>query len=438
MKKFLKIFLQYITVFFIVFILLLVSLLTTAKIPRTSIEKNLIKSTDYFRNRNMVEIIQIRREYTYLHLWSESVLLNIINCIDTDHVFESTMIDRYYMSKMENTNKEFIDVVEQNLEPNTQYLRYWHGSMIFIRPLLLILPIQEIFSLNYVIINIFFIVTFIILLKKNRKLGLIFVIGMFMVAFPVVGISLLYSWTFYIMMIMTIIAIFIEKKGNSGLYKLLFVSGMITCFLDFLTTELITLYVPVLIVLYIRKVENKEFKFKDGFKFVVIASITWAFGYASMWIAKWLLASIVLKENALKYVIDNIKLRINGTDNYLKIEELYKKVIPMNFYTLYPLCNIKGKKRQLKLLIRIIIVFVLLIDWKNLRKNKFSLLMLIIAIIPYARYLILANHSFKHYFFTFREQIITIIALGFFIIDSFNSRLWLKEIKIKKDKKEEV
>ena len=238
------------------------------------------------------------------------------------------------------------------------------------------------------------------------------------------------------MMITTIIAIFIEKKGNSGLYKLLFVSGMITCFLDFLTTELITLYVPVLIVLYIRKVENKEFKFKDGFKFVVIASITWAFGYASMWFAKWLLASIVLKENALKYVIDNIKLRVNGTDNYLKIEELYKKTIPMNFYTLYPLCNIKGKKRQLKLLIRIIVVFILLIDWKNLRKNKFSLLVLIIAIIPYARYLILANHSYKHYFFTFREQIITIIALGFFIIDSFNSRLWLK--KIKKNRKEKV
>ena len=142
--------------------------------------------------------------------------------------------------------------------------------MIFIRPLLLIIPIQEIFVLNYIIMSIVFIITLIILLIKNRKLGLVFTIGLFMVAFPVVGISLLYSWTFYIMMIATIIAVFIEKKGNSGLYKLLFISGMITCFLDFLTTELITLYVPVLAVLFLRREEDKEFKFKDGFKFVVM------------------------------------------------------------------------------------------------------------------------------------------------------------------------
>ena len=41
----------------------------------------------------------------------------------------------------------------------------------------------------------------------------------------------------------------------------------------------------------------------------------------------------------------------------------------------------------------------------------FQILLLIIAMMPYLRYLILANHSFRHYMFTYRLQIITIIAV---------------------------
>ena len=107
MKKFLKNVLQIIVIFFSVLFLLLFLLLSTSKIPRQSIEKNLVKSTDYFKKHNMVHMIQIRRDYTYLHLCSESVLLNIVNCIDTDNVFEAIMLDRYYETAIQNTNKEF-------------------------------------------------------------------------------------------------------------------------------------------------------------------------------------------------------------------------------------------------------------------------------------------------------------------------------------------
>ena len=434
MKIITKKVIHYIGIFILVLTLLLISLLATMKIPKKAIETNLKKSTEYFSNKSTIEMLQLRREYTYLHLWSESALLNIINCVDTDNVLESVMLDRYYQSEIDNPNIDFIDVVQNNKEPNTQYLRYWHGSMTLLRPCLIFFSIQEIFNINYVIINILFFTLLIILLKKNKKLALLYVISMIMIVFPMVAISLLYSWTFYIMIITSIIAIFIEKKGNEALFKLFFITGIVTCFFDFLTTEIITLYVPILFVLFLRKQENKNFDFKESFKFVLKASLIWGLAYASMFLAKWLLASLVLKTNAFQYVSDNLKLRINGTENIITLKELYSNVIPLNFWTLYPIGNIKGTKRQIRLFFGIILVLVLLIDWKNINKKKYSILMLLIATIPYARYLVLANHSYKHFFFTFREQIITIIAIGLFIIENFNYNLWCKKIRIKKHK----
>ena len=102
------------------------------------------------------------------------------------------------------------------------------------------------------------------LLKRSKKLALIYVIAMIVIAFPIVGISVLYSSMFYLMIIASMIAIKIEQKGNDNLYILFFVIGMLTCFFDFLTTELITLYVPILFVLFLRKERDKKFSFKDG------------------------------------------------------------------------------------------------------------------------------------------------------------------------------
>ena len=137
----------------------------------------------------------------------------------------------------------------------------------------------------------------------------------------------------------------------------------------------------------------------------------------------------MLKANAMQYVVDNLKLRINGVDQFITAKEMYSQVIPLNFFTLYPFGNIKGSKRQLRILIQIAMFFMVTINWKKIWKNKHSMLMLMIAIIPYVRFIILANHSYRHFFFTYREQIITIIALGIILVDNFNYRIWFKREK---------
>lgn len=150
-----------------------------------------------------------------------------------------------------------------------------------------------------------------------------------------------------------------------------------------------------------------------------------------MWIAKWILVSIILNINAMDYVTQKAINRVNGLQGMKSIQEMYTGAITKNWYTLYPI-NIIKKKADLWIIpIVFIILMVIFTDWKNIKKMWFPALLLLVAITPYIRYFVLANHSYRHSMFTFRSQIITIIALGYAVIESLNYRLILKKINLK-------
>lgn len=254
MKTIKKVF-SYILIFGITLTVLFSSLVLTSCIPRESIQKNLEESVGFFKQNHGIEELIKRREYSYLHYYADSIILNIIYCLDSNNPIEGVLLAKYYETVLADVNNDFIEVVEEQKEANQQYLRYWHGSMIYLRPLLTLLNIEQIYVLNAILLGGLAIALLIILLKKNKKLALVYTIAMIMIAFVFVPLCLEYIWTFYIMLIVSIIAIKMEKKKN--LYILFLITGMITCFFDFLTTEIITLFVPILFVLTIRKQEKR-------------------------------------------------------------------------------------------------------------------------------------------------------------------------------------
>lgn len=418
--------LEYLLVFIMTLIILFFGLALTAKIPKTKIEENLKKSASYLEKNSGFKRVQPGREYTYLHLYADSVILNIINCIDTNKPIESIMWANYYETIKMDINNDFIEVVQENKEPNQQYIRYWHGSMLILRPLLVFLSLEQIYKVNYISITVLALILLIIIWKRSKKLAIAYLLSMIMIAFPIVGMCLEYVWTFYIMLISSIIAINIKKEKN--LYKLFLVTGMITCFLDFLTTEIITLFVPLILILGIKKEKNEIINFKDAVKLFFKSCVLWFIGYAGMWISKWILASLILNINAIDYVKDQALLRMNGLQGLNSAKEMYIGAIINNWHTLYPINIVKKTSELWWMLGGLVTFFILIIDWKKIKNNKESLIMLIIAVMPYLRYLILANHSYRHSFFTFRSQMISIMALTYFILD--NCRLKDKITKL--------
>ena len=427
MKKYILIFLLTVTILFSLLILV-------SKIPKSAIENNLKESANFYTNKEGLEGLFKKPDYEIIHYYADSMLLNIIYHIDENHPVKSVMWANYYETIKMDANDDFINSVCQETPANQEYMRYWHGSMVIIRPILMIFNIEQIYLINKIIMWILAILLLILLFIKNKKLAVIYIIAMTMIVFPIVPCCLEYTWTFYLMFIVSIIAIFIEKKGDSHLFNLFFVTGILTCYFDFLSTEIITFLVPVLIVLSIRKKEDRLSSFKEGFLFVLKSCLLWGIAYVLMWFSKWILAGIILNINPIDYVKDNAMLRINGLQGLSSPKEMYMKVLPRNLKLLFPFFNLYTKKYFWQILGLSIFVILAFFDWKNIKKKWFSLLMLIIGIMPYVRYLILANHSFRHAFFTYRSQIISIIALALIIENCLNYNLLFKEIKIGKKK----
>lgn len=431
--------LKYLVVCILLVSVLFLLLVCSSKIPRTLIQENLEKSTGILKQNFGIEEILKRREYSTVHYYADSVLLNIIACIDSDNFVESTMKAQFFREVQAALNTDFIDVIESQKQPNEEYLRYWHGSMSIIRPLLIFLDLEKIYLVNKILMYSLALFLTIMLFKRNKKISIVFVLSMIMISFMYVPYCLEYSWTFYIMLITSIISVLIEKKGNSKLYMLFFITGILTCFFDFLTTEIITFLVPVLLVLMIRKEEGRLTNFKEGFKFLVVSCALWSVAYVFMWFCKWLLASIILNINAIEYVKSNLLLRINGTKYELgfetaTIENMYIDSVYKNWFNLYPINVVKNQKHLFIIILSFCIIFALFIDWKNIKKKWFAFLLFLVALFPYARFLVLANHSYVHSYFTFRAQIISCISLIFAALEviDYNKLYKLKKILFKK------
>lgn len=139
---------KYASIFVGVCLLLFLILITTSCIPRESIEEKLKESATFLKDKNGIEELARVRYDKIIHYYADSMLLNIIYCLDTDTPIKSTLWANYYEKRHMDVNDDFVEVVEEQKAPNQQYLRYWHGSMAIIRPLLLVFNIEQIYILN--------------------------------------------------------------------------------------------------------------------------------------------------------------------------------------------------------------------------------------------------------------------------------------------------
>lgn len=428
--------LKYILIFIVTIFILFIALVVSSKIPHSAIEENLKESIEFYKKNAGIHRIKRKQFYSYIHYFADTRKLNIIYCLDSNNALESVLWSKYYKDSNMDSNQDFIKLVEKSKEPNNQYLRYWNGCMLILRPLLIVLNMEQIYLINKIILAILTLVLLCVLFKKSKKIAMVFLIALILVASWYVSYCIEYSVTFYIMITTIMIALKIDNKENndSKLLKLFLITGIITCFFDFLTTEILTIFVPLIIILAVRWEEGRLEKSNKTFKFILKACFFWLLGYLGAWLSKWILASLILHINALEYVKENIALRINGLQGLENHEELYNQVIQRNIFTIPLMYQINTiiNRLDVKIAIVMIIFFILIFtNWKELKNKKYICFFVGIGIMPYIRYLILANHSYRHVMFTFRDQIITIMVLIYIIIDCFNYKLLFKRISIK-------
>ena len=398
--------LKYIVIFLLVVALLTMLLVLCACIPKSAIRENMLESAQYLCEGALFGSVIEGVEGSKIDRYADSILLGIAWQYDSTDPLRSVMLSSYYHTEHQNENENLLDAVTENSAPNQQYLRYWHGSNAIVRLLLLVCSMEQIYQLNGIGMLVLIIWLLAVLCRQKYYIPACGIgLGLVLTASWFVPLSLEYTWTYLLMLAGSVASVKLACAGkwqHLGVFFLL--SGMLTNYLDFLTTESLTLLVPLLLALWIDFHVRRRAMYTmavDAGK----AALAWLFGYGGMWITKWLLASLVLGENVLPYVAGHIQQRVGSGGLQVMLLAVVRNVkclFPLEYGTAGMLAAMG---------IALILMYVGYVYHKDRINKPWILLLLMIGAVPYIRYMVLSNHAYLHFFFTYRAQMAAIVAL---------------------------
>lgn len=383
-----------------------------ALIPRDAIADNVKKCADYYSNRYMFQQMTKDEDSTVVHNYADLVWLNIAWFQNSDAPFTSAIDARFYEGEGIYKSESLIEAVYDEASADQSYSRYWHGALVFIKPLLTMLDISGIRCMNAAVCVCLALGLSAMLLRRRRFALFVGYWTALILCFAyIVPICMEYMPCFVIMHIAGMVCIARgENWDNNKIQTFFAIVGAVTCFFDFLTNEILTLFVPLIFLICVRdkKISTEKYRtIAEGIR----SGASWLFGYAFTWLSKWLLCLFTLGKEAFGKAISDGAYRMAGTVPSIEQNQIAGAIVK-NLNRLFPF-NLLQSEAEVWLA-AFAAVFVLFCVFFLYRKEKMPRgvwALLLIACAPYVRYAALNNHSCLHPFFTFRTQMITVIAL---------------------------
>ncbi len=298
-----------------------------------------------------------------------------------------------------------------------EYSRYWHGYVVILRLLLLCFDYYEIRILNAICQGFLFAVTAFYLWKSHGAKYALALASSYLLLMPLaLAQCLQYSWVFYV----AFLSLFLYVKnrtfweiGNRYVYFFIVVGAM-TIYLDLLTYPLFTwgLLITWWIIL-----QDKQETAVAYLKKVVFSGFAWIMGYAGMWIGKWALGSLVLRENLFKKAISEALLwTVSEGDTSITLKDRLDAVV-----TNWSTYDYK---------FYLIVLFAWLLYWvirgllSGYTKSLKAPALMLICCSSIVWYVFLAGHSIMHHIFTHRTFSVSIAAfLGMILLSTGDNLL---------------
>ena len=309
------------------------------------------------------------------------------------------------------------DVVsKESLRYECSYARYWHGYLIVLKPLLFFLNVSEI-RLFFLLTQTFLVTWLLFLIMQ--KYGIIYTIPVLMAVLllnPVVmPLSLQFSWVYYIALAGSIILLTVKRDPESEWYLYFFMAlGMLTSYFDLLTYPLITLGFPL--VLYLLE-NRKSLRIKRILRTAAVC-MAWLAGYVAMWCSKWVLTYVCCDKGIFRNVLaerNSMKTTWSPaattpwTSVCRALSVVSNKVYLMWFILSLGIFAAALVRRRQKTGGRLIgIVIRALPDYG---------LYIIVALLPLIWLGVMANHTYVHYWFSYRALSVTVLSAGMMAAD---------------------
>lgn len=237
--------------------------------------------------------------------YTDTIMIqNAIEKVDGKNAFEHAMWAYHYDVSEEVWEPEESlrmicrgeDVSEMNLHT---YARYWHGYLVYLKPLLLFLSWKQIIILGILIQFVLMAaVVWAAVRRKRPEIALALAGGLLFMKPLLVLISLTMSVCWIITLtVLLLMLIWHERLESRKWYPELFLAaGIITAYFDFLTYPVVTLGFPLCTCFLLKKGKLLKEKLVQ----LIGYCICWGTGYGGMWAMKWVIADLTLHTGTIR------------------------------------------------------------------------------------------------------------------------------------------
>jgi hypothetical protein len=290
------------------------------------------------------------------------------------------------------------------------YAYYWHGYQVALRPALMVLDYTQIRYLNMLLLTL--LVAFVVAGLKRDAGGVaagVFVLALAITGYLIVPMSLQYSNMTYLTLVATLALMLMLRAGTFQRFTMEFflVVGMLTSFFDLLTTPLLTLCMPLAVLLIITS-KSKTKPLSAYIYLTARLSAVWVIGYVGAWVAKWVLATVVLPGDWITLAVKQVLFRTGmdgGTAGPVA-------AIVQNLTRLVPTAAVGTL-----MIVAGIVVLILVVRFRRPTDEvKRAAIPMILAPLPYAWFVVANNHSSIHSWFTYRIQLVTVFTVAYFLL----------------------
>ncbi len=407
--------LRYIIIFTVTVVICLSILVLSALIPTRNISDNMFSSAGELCENEVFFYLSDDIPASIIDRYADSILLNIAYYFGGSDPLRSVMISEYYYTDYQNENNNLLDAVRDELPANKEYLRYWHGSAALVRAVHCFMDIRGMYIFGAAALLVLNALLVFVLIKQKLYAGAVgTVCALAAAGIWYVPFSLEYTWMFLITPIISLISVRLSLNGRKDMLGLLFmISGIVTNYLDFLTAETLTLTLPLLLAFYTMRTKAAVGA-KSEWLTALKLCCAWGTGYAGMWVLKWILATAVLGEDVTPYILSHISDRTVG--EFASGEADILSAFARNFGCLFPF-GYTGAGVFAGIVIILAVVYVCYVYRRDRIKLSDILIYAVIGAVPLLRYAVMLNHSYLHYFFTYRAQAAGVLALCLIIFE---------------------
>lgn len=330
--------------------------------------------------------------------FTDALIMNQIYMIDRKHpVLSSVRMVRGFEKGGQQT-QHLIKTVNDEIEGEMAYSRYWHGNSFLFRPLFMMMDFPMLRWWLFVISSLLFVV---LLCAYYQAAGLMKTLALTSGFVATCGFITQFSMQFFPVLALTIIAclLVIRHDKAKGFGMLFFVVGSLTCYFDLLTTPMLTLGIPLAVMVSLKN--GDDYDLKDNLLEICKLALLWGLGFALTFVTKWGIATLVMDENIFADAYGQSVYRM-GADEFTRWDAISENFRLLN---LWMICILMA------------VVLVLRVSGRVKFNYKKALTFLLIGLAPYLWYFVLSDHSYKHWWFTYRLQAISVICLFFILTD---------------------